>query len=58
MSCEFRFHGESYGFEAQFLERGELLYSRGAFTMHAQAVLWAEEERKEMEQGALDEVRT
>jgi hypothetical protein len=24
MSCELRFHGESYGWEAQFFERGEL----------------------------------
>lgn len=23
MSCELRFHGESYGWEAQILERGE-----------------------------------
>lgn len=23
MSCELRFHGESYGWEAQFLERGD-----------------------------------
>ena len=33
MSCELRFHGESYGWEAQFLERGELWYSRGGFAM-------------------------
>ena len=31
MSCELRFHGESYGWEAQFLERGEILASRGGF---------------------------
>jgi hypothetical protein len=31
MSCELRFHGESFGWEAQFLERGELFASRGAF---------------------------
>ena len=30
MSCELRFHGESYGWEAQFFERGELLYARTA----------------------------
>jgi hypothetical protein len=29
MSCELRFHGESYGWEAQFFERGEFLFSRG-----------------------------
>ena len=32
MSCELRFHGESYGWEAQFLERGELLFSRGGLS--------------------------
>ena len=42
MSCELRFHGESYGWEAQFLESGELLYSRGAFMTRALAVQWAE----------------
>jgi hypothetical protein len=31
MSCELRFHGESYGWEVQFFERGELFYSRGGF---------------------------
>jgi hypothetical protein len=28
MSCELRFHGESFGREAQFFERGELFESR------------------------------
>jgi len=46
MSCELRFHGESYGREAQFFERGELFYSRGGFVTRALAVQWAEEERK------------
>jgi hypothetical protein len=45
MSCELRFHGEAYGWEAQFLERGELLYARGGFLRKADAVAWAEEER-------------
>ena len=53
MTCELRFHGESYGWEAQFLERGELLYSRGAFMTRALAVQWAEEERKAMEKGGV-----
>ena len=48
-SCELRFHGESYGWEAQFFERGELLFSRGGFVTGALAVQWAEEERAEME---------
>jgi len=42
MSCELRFNGESYGWEVQFLERGELFYSRGAFVFRAAAVRWAE----------------
>jgi hypothetical protein len=49
MSCELRFHGECYGWEAQFFERGELLYSRGGFVTRALAVQWAEEERTTME---------
>jgi len=38
MSCELRFHGESFGWEAQFLERGELFASRGGFVMRKLAV--------------------
>ena len=49
MSCELRFHGESYGWEAQFLERGELFASRGAFVTRKAAIAWATEERKAME---------
>ena len=30
MTCELRFHGEGYGWEAQFLERGELFFSAGS----------------------------
>ena len=53
MSCEFRFHGESYGWEAQFLvERGELSHSHGGFTTRAAAVQWANEERKAIEKGS------
>ena len=48
MSCELRFHGESYGWEAQFYERGELLVGR-RFVTRALAVEWAEEERKALE---------
>lgn len=46
ISCELRFHGESFGWEAQFFERGDLVYSRGGFVLRALAVQWAEEERK------------
>jgi hypothetical protein len=49
MTCELRFHGESYGWEAQFLERGELLYARGGFVLRALAVQWAEQEQKALE---------
>jgi len=46
MSCELRFHGESYGWEAQFLVRGELFCSHGAFVTRAAAIRWAEAERR------------
>jgi hypothetical protein len=51
MSCELRFQGESYGWEAQFLERGELLYAHGGFVTRALAVQWAEEERQAFQHG-------
>jgi hypothetical protein len=38
MSCELRFHGESYGWEVQFFERGELLFSRSGFVLRAFAL--------------------
>src|SRR5258705_13904299 len=41
MACELRFNGESYGWEAQFLERAELLCAHGGFVTRAQAVEWA-----------------
>jgi hypothetical protein len=46
MLCELRFHGESYGWEAQFLERGDLVYGRGGFVAQAPTVQWAEQEPK------------
>jgi hypothetical protein len=45
MSCELRFHGQSYGWEVQFFERGEIFASRGAFPTREQAVQWATTER-------------
>jgi hypothetical protein len=42
-----RFHGESFGWEAQFFER--LVYSHGGFVKRKLAVRWAEEERAVME---------
>jgi hypothetical protein len=44
--CELRYHGE-YGVEPQFLEDGELAFSR-RFSTKAQAVQWAELERDVM----------
>src|SRR5437879_5469031 len=46
MSCVLRFHGESYGWEAQFFERGELMFSREGFVLRELAVQWAEVERR------------
>jgi len=48
ITCVIRFHGESYGWEAQFLERGDLFYSRGAFVLRELAVQWATLERDAM----------
>lgn len=48
MSCELRFHGESWGWEAQFYERGEFLIGR-RFVTRSLAVQWADEERKAIE---------
>jgi len=46
MVVEVRFNGESYGWEAQFLEDGiELSHSRGLFPTRALAVQWATIER-------------
>lgn len=53
MSCELRFHGESFGWEAPFFIRGEFFASRGAFVTKAQAMRWAEEERKAMERASV-----
>ena len=54
MSIELRFHGESYGWEAVILERGELHHSHGAFTTKAQAIKWSELTRQELEKGGGD----
>ena len=54
MSCELHFHGESYGWEVQFLERGELRYSHGPFVLRELAAHWADEQRKAMEKAGSD----
>jgi hypothetical protein len=51
MSCELRFHGQSYGWEAQFLERSEIFASHGGFPLRELAVTWAQEERQIIEHG-------
>lgn len=45
---ELRFHGESYGWECQFLYNGELTYGR-RWTLRADALAEAEEKRRELE---------
>jgi hypothetical protein len=50
MSCELHFHGESYGWEAMFLEQGTLSHSQ-RFLLKEWAIRWAESERRAMEGG-------
>jgi len=46
--CELRFHGESYGWEAQFYRNEE--FARGRrFVTKKLAVEWAKQERRAME---------
>jgi hypothetical protein len=49
VDCELPFHGDPYGWGAQFLERGEILASRGGFTLRTLAVQWAQAERQAIE---------
>jgi hypothetical protein len=44
-----RFHGESYGWEAQFFLDGEFFSGR-RFDLRAQALQWAGVERQALEQ--------
>lgn len=44
MTCELRFNGESYGWEALFRDDGELLISRGGFVTKVEAIAWARDE--------------
>jgi len=50
-----RFHGESYGWEAQILRDGELFGGHGAFVTKAAAVQWANELRREIEGGLFED---
>ena len=47
-SCELRFHGESYGWEAQILRDGEL-FDGQRFILRDMAEAWAEAERQFLE---------
>jgi hypothetical protein len=47
IECELRFHGESYGWEAQFLYGGELAYGR-RFVLKAGALEEAEAQRERL----------
>jgi hypothetical protein len=49
-SCELRFHGESYGWEAQILREGELVIGQ-RFALRQLADAWSEAEREILEKG-------
>lgn len=49
-SCEFRFHGESCGWQAQILPDGEL-FAGQRFVMREMAQAFAEAERQFLEKG-------
>ena len=55
-SCELRFRGESYGWEAMILRNNELFAAHGAFVTKAAAVEWAAEQRKDAEKGFLEDL--
>ena len=44
-SCEFVFHGETYGWEAQILRNGELVIGQ-RFVLRQMAEAWADAERQ------------
>jgi hypothetical protein len=49
-SCEFRFHGESYGWEAQILRDGDL-FAGQRFVLRELAEAFAERERQILDKG-------
>ena len=55
-ACELRFHGESFGWEAQILKDSELFYSRSAFITKAAAIEWANAERRDLEKATNETV--
>ena len=52
-SCEFRFHGESYGWDARLVRAGEFFASQ-RFVMRANAERWASEQKQQIERGWVD----
>jgi hypothetical protein len=48
MACELFNHGE-FGWEVQFLERGELVSAQGGYQTREEAVAWSNGERKALE---------
>lgn len=48
MACDLFDHAE-FGFEVQFLERGELVSAQGGYRTREEAVAWANGERKTLE---------
>jgi hypothetical protein len=54
-SCELRFHGESFGWEAQILREGDLFGAHGAFVTKQDAIRWADEQRGDIERGWTDD---
>ena len=54
MAMWLKFRGESYGWEAQLFERGELFMSHGAFMTKAAAIAWATAERGRLEKGSAE----
>ena len=51
-SAELNFHGESYGWEAQIFRETDFTIGR-RFILRAEAVGWAEAERKDLEKDRL-----
>lgn len=47
VDCELRFHGESYGWECQFLHDGDLAYGQ-RFVLRATALEEAEAQRRRL----------
>ena len=52
-SCEFRFHGESYGWEVQILRDGNLFVGR-RLLLRQLAEEWAQDQRQFIERGLQD----